>query len=222
MKESRVLEFKKDITNTFLKTVSAFANFGAGTILFGVDDCGKTVGVSDPDKVRLDIENRIQSMEELHREFESATEKGRAYRYRGKNPQKKSGKAGLAALLLVPLLLAGVGAFLFFGGKKDDAAVSVIGADAEEEWDEEDRSGTAGEQAAAKKADIPEGFTVEEHPILRSADSTYYNDCFVVENNSGKNVKAELISNAYDAEGNLVESKTGKLDPLGDKEKNYV
>ena len=59
MKESRVLEFKKDITNTFLKTVSAFANFGAGTILFGVDDCGKTVGVSDPDKVRLDIENRI-------------------------------------------------------------------------------------------------------------------------------------------------------------------
>ena len=170
----------------------------------------------------LDIENRIQSMEELHREFESASEKGRAYRYRGKNPQKKSGKAGLAALFLIPLLLAGVGAFLFFGGKKDDAAVSVIGADAEEEWDEEDSSGKAGEQAAAKKADIPEGFTVEEHPILRSADSTYYNDCFGVENNSGKNVKAELICNAYDAEGNLLESKTGKLDPLGDKEKSYV
>ena len=59
MRESHVLEFKKDITNSFLKTVSAFANFGAGTILFGVDDCGKTVGITDPDKVRLDIENRI-------------------------------------------------------------------------------------------------------------------------------------------------------------------
>ncbi len=59
MKESRILEFKRDITNTFLKTVSAFANFGSGTILFGVDDYGKTVGVSDPDKARLDIEDRI-------------------------------------------------------------------------------------------------------------------------------------------------------------------
>ena len=59
MKESRTLEFKQDVTNSFLKTVSAFANFGTGTILFGVDDSGKTVGVSDPDKVRLDIENRV-------------------------------------------------------------------------------------------------------------------------------------------------------------------
>lgn len=59
MKESRILEFKRDITNSFLKTVSAFANFGSGTILFGVDDYGKTVGVSDPDKARLDVENRI-------------------------------------------------------------------------------------------------------------------------------------------------------------------
>ena len=59
MKESRTLEFKQDVTNSVLKTVSAFANFGTGTILFGVDDSGKTVGVSDPDKVRLDIENRV-------------------------------------------------------------------------------------------------------------------------------------------------------------------
>lgn len=59
MKESRILEFKKDTTNSFLKTVSAFANFGTGTILFGVDDNGKTVGIADPDKVRSDIENRI-------------------------------------------------------------------------------------------------------------------------------------------------------------------
>ena len=59
MKESRILEFKQDITNTFLKTVSAFANYGTGSILFGVDDNGNHVGISDPESTRLDIENRI-------------------------------------------------------------------------------------------------------------------------------------------------------------------
>ena len=48
MKESRILEFKQDITNSFLKTVSAFANFGNGTIVFGVDDHGDAVGIPDP------------------------------------------------------------------------------------------------------------------------------------------------------------------------------
>mgnify|MGYP002867336065 CR=1 FL=1 len=43
MKESRILEYKQDITNTFLKTVSAFANYGTGSILFGVDDNGNHV-----------------------------------------------------------------------------------------------------------------------------------------------------------------------------------
>lgn len=38
MREARVLEFKETITNTFLKTVSAFSNYNGGTILFGVDD----------------------------------------------------------------------------------------------------------------------------------------------------------------------------------------
>lgn len=59
MKESRILEFKQDITNTFLKTVSAFANYGTGSILFGVDDNGNHVGLSDPERIRLDIENKI-------------------------------------------------------------------------------------------------------------------------------------------------------------------
>ena len=59
MKENRSLEYKQDITNTFLKTVSAFANFGDGTIMFGIDDNGKTVGIQDPDHMCLDIENRI-------------------------------------------------------------------------------------------------------------------------------------------------------------------
>ena len=40
MRETRILEFKETITNTFLKTVSAFSNYNGGTILFGVDDNG--------------------------------------------------------------------------------------------------------------------------------------------------------------------------------------
>ncbi|ORT99999.1 ATP-dependent DNA helicase recG [Anaerovibrio sp. JC8] len=59
MKEGRNLEFKREITNSFLKTVSAFANFSGGKILFGVDDDGTPVGVSEPERVRLDIENKI-------------------------------------------------------------------------------------------------------------------------------------------------------------------
>lgn len=59
MKESPTLEFKSQINKGFLKTVSAFANFGSGTILFGVDDEGATVGLQEPRQACLDIENRI-------------------------------------------------------------------------------------------------------------------------------------------------------------------
>lgn len=59
MKESKTLEFKATITNTFLKTVSAFANYGSGSILFGIDDDGKTLGIENPDQACLDIENKI-------------------------------------------------------------------------------------------------------------------------------------------------------------------
>ena len=40
MRETRILEFKETITNTFLKTVSAFSNYNGGMILFGVDNDG--------------------------------------------------------------------------------------------------------------------------------------------------------------------------------------
>lgn len=59
MKEGRNLEFKREVTNTFLKTVSAFANFGMGKILFGVDDNGNSVGIDDVDNACLVIENKI-------------------------------------------------------------------------------------------------------------------------------------------------------------------
>ena len=58
-RESRTLEYKEKVTNTFLKTVSAYANFGGGCVIFGVRDDGATVGVVNPSRESLDIENRI-------------------------------------------------------------------------------------------------------------------------------------------------------------------
>ena len=59
MRETNDLEFKESITKTFLKTVSAFANYGTGRIVFGVDDSGATIGLSDPTANALRIENMI-------------------------------------------------------------------------------------------------------------------------------------------------------------------
>ena len=59
MKETKTLEYKAEITNSFLKTVSAFSNFCTGQIMFGVADDGKVIGVDNPDQKCLDIENRI-------------------------------------------------------------------------------------------------------------------------------------------------------------------
>ena len=42
MKESKTLEFKSGKTSSFLKTVSAYANYGVGTIEFGRQDNGET------------------------------------------------------------------------------------------------------------------------------------------------------------------------------------
>ena len=59
MRETRTVEFKSEVTNTFLKTVSAFSNFGTGKILFGVSDDGLVLGIDNPDQKCLDIENKI-------------------------------------------------------------------------------------------------------------------------------------------------------------------
>lgn len=59
MKESKSLEFKSSITNTFLKTVSAYSNFGDGEIIFGINDDGTICGIENAEYVRLDIENKI-------------------------------------------------------------------------------------------------------------------------------------------------------------------
>ena len=59
MKESSNLELKQTVTNTFLKTVSAYANYGTGRILFGVNDNGTEMGLPNPKEACLSIENRI-------------------------------------------------------------------------------------------------------------------------------------------------------------------
>ena len=59
MRETRTIEFKEAITNTFLKTVSAFSNYDGGVILFGMDDNGNIKGLSDVKQTCLDIENKI-------------------------------------------------------------------------------------------------------------------------------------------------------------------
>lgn len=57
--ESSTLELKQRVTDTFLKTVSAYANYGTGEILFGVADNGAVVGIEDIQKVCLLIEQKI-------------------------------------------------------------------------------------------------------------------------------------------------------------------
>lgn len=59
MRESAFLEFKSKVSNTFLKTVSAYANFHDGEILFGIDDAGNAVGLDHLEETCLAIENRI-------------------------------------------------------------------------------------------------------------------------------------------------------------------
>lgn len=59
MKESKTLEFKETVTKTFLKTVSAFSNYGGGKIIFGIDDNGNVKEIEKSEDVCIDIENSI-------------------------------------------------------------------------------------------------------------------------------------------------------------------
>lgn len=59
MKEKINLELKKEITKTFLKTVSAYSNYNDGQIIFGIDDNGDLVGMDHVEDECLRIENMI-------------------------------------------------------------------------------------------------------------------------------------------------------------------
>lgn len=58
-KESKYLEYKEVISKTYLKTVCAFSNYNDGTIVFGITDDYKVIGISDPIKACLNIKNQI-------------------------------------------------------------------------------------------------------------------------------------------------------------------
>lgn len=58
--ENRYVEFKESTkSKTYLKTVSAFANYDGGKIYFGIRDDGSVCGVENIIKERLNIENQI-------------------------------------------------------------------------------------------------------------------------------------------------------------------
>ena len=55
MRENKALELKSTVSKTFLKTVSAYANFGTGKIMFGYNDDGTVAGLTDPQDTCLAI-----------------------------------------------------------------------------------------------------------------------------------------------------------------------
>ena len=68
-KEKNNLEFKGDLTKTFLKTVSAYSNYRDGQIVFGLDDDGQIKGLSSVEEKKLSIENMINDSIEPQPKF---------------------------------------------------------------------------------------------------------------------------------------------------------
>ena len=69
MRENKALELKSTVSKTFLKTVSAYANFGTGKIMFGYNDDGTVAGLTDPQETCLAIENQINDTLDPRPEF---------------------------------------------------------------------------------------------------------------------------------------------------------
>ena len=59
MRETATLEFKQQLSKSYLKTVSAYANYGTGKIIFGIADDGTPVGLADPQDTCLRVEHAI-------------------------------------------------------------------------------------------------------------------------------------------------------------------
>ena len=97
-RESRGLEYKENFSNTFLKTVSAYANYGTGKIVFGVNDSMKLIGLEgELSSLCLNLENKINdnlkpvpdytiSVDDKNRTIELEIFKGEdtPYLYKGK------------------------------------------------------------------------------------------------------------------------------------------
>lgn len=76
MRETATLEFKQQLSKSYLKTVSAYANYGTGKIIFGIADDGTPVGLADPQDTCLRIEHAINDSIDPVPRFELAIEGG--------------------------------------------------------------------------------------------------------------------------------------------------
>lgn len=61
MRETYNLGCKEKLSNTSLKTVSAFSNYNGGKIIFGVTDRGECIGLDDAKNKAMSIENKINN-----------------------------------------------------------------------------------------------------------------------------------------------------------------
>lgn len=74
MRETATLEFKQQLSKSYLKTVSAYANYGTEKIIFGIADDGTPVGLADPQDTCLRIEHAINDSIDPVPRFELAIE----------------------------------------------------------------------------------------------------------------------------------------------------
>ena len=74
MRETATLEFKQQLSKSYLKTVSAYASYGTGKIIFGIADDGTPVGLADPQDTCLRIEHAINDSIDPVPRFELAIE----------------------------------------------------------------------------------------------------------------------------------------------------
>ena len=74
MRETTTLEFKQQLSKSYLKTVSAYANYGTGKIIFGIADDGTPVGLTDPQDTCLRVEHAINDSIDPVPRFELAIE----------------------------------------------------------------------------------------------------------------------------------------------------
>lgn len=74
MRETATLEFKQQLSKSYLKTVSAYVNYGTGKIIFGIADDGTPVGLADPQATCLRIEHAINDSIDPVPRFELAIE----------------------------------------------------------------------------------------------------------------------------------------------------
>ncbi|MBD5559130.1 MAG: hypothetical protein HDQ87_02035 [Clostridia bacterium] len=59
MRENNKTECKASVSDSFLRTASACASYQTGQILFGVADDGRTIGLDNPEKSALKMEQSI-------------------------------------------------------------------------------------------------------------------------------------------------------------------